>query len=158
MGKSKMKKTANSIVENRKAKFDFFIEETIEAGISLEGWEVKSLRAQGPSITESYILLKDGLAYLFGATITPLLSASTHNKIKATRTRPLLMHRREINKLSSQIDIDGKTAVPLEMYWKNGKVKLKIGVAKGKKQHDKRAAIKDRDWSRDKMRTLKANY
>ena len=140
---------------NKKARHDYFIEQTFEAGLSLEGWEVKSLRENKVQIKESYVILKNSEMFLFGAHISALQSASTHVNPDPTRTRKLLLNRLEINRLKEKIDQKGATVVPLKMYWKRGRVKLEIGVAKGKKNHDKRQDIKSRDWERDKQRTLK---
>lgn len=145
----------STIALNKKAKHEFFIEERTEAGIALEGWEVKSLRAGRVQINESYILIKEGEIYLFGALFTPLPTASTHITPDARRTRKLLMHRTEINRLIGQVERKGYTLVPTAMYWKKGKVKVEIALAKGKKQHDKRRTEKDRDWQREKGRILK---
>ena len=145
------------IAVNRKARFDYFIENRYEAGISLMGWEVKSMRAGKAQIAESYVYLKDGEAYLFGAHISALISASTHVDTDPTRTRKLLLNRRELDHLVGAVERRGYTLVPLELYWKNGRAKLEIGLAKGKKQHDKRATDKDRDWQRDKGRIMKAS-
>ena len=145
----------SQIAVNKKARHDFFIEDRFEAGLALEGWEVKSLRAGRAQLTESYVLLRDGEAWLFGAHISPLTSASTHVKTDPTRTRKLLLHRHEIDNLIGQVERKGYTLVPLTLYWKKGRAKLEIGLAKGKKQHDKRAAEKDRDWAREKARILK---
>jgi SsrA-binding protein len=146
---------SSQIAVNKKARHDFFIENRFEAGLALEGWEVKSLRAGRAQLTESYVLLRDGEAWLFGAHISPLTSASTHVKADPTRTRKLLLHRHEIDNLIGQVERKGYTLVPLSLYWKKGRAKLEIGVARGKKQHDKRAAEKDRDWQREKARILK---
>ncbi|CAC9600920.1 tmRNA-binding protein SmpB [uncultured Gammaproteobacteria bacterium] len=140
---------------NKKARHDYFIEQTLEAGLSLEGWEVKSLRESKVHIKESYVIMKNGEMFLFGAHISALQSASTHVNPDSTRTRKLLLNRLEINRLKEKIDQKGATVIPLKMYWKRGRVKLEIGVAKGKKSHDKRQDIKSRDWQRDKQRTLK---
>lgn len=140
---------------NKKARHDYFIEQTLEAGLSLEGWEVKSLRENKVQIKESYVILKKSEVFLFGAHISALQSASTHVSPDPTRTRKLLLNRLEINRLKEKIEQKGATVVPLKMYWKRGRVKLEIGVAKGKKSHDKRQDIKARDWQRDKQRTLK---
>ncbi len=156
---SRMAKTAEKlppIAVNRKARFDYFIEERFEAGISLLGWEVKSMRAGKAQIAEAYVYLKDGEAYLFGAHIHALNSASTHVDTDPTRTRKLLLTRRQLDHLVGAVERRGYTLVPLELYWKQGRAKLEIGLAKGKKQHDKRAADKDRDWQRDKSRIMKA--
>lgn len=155
MAKKKKQNNANSIAQNKKARFDYFIEETYEAGLVLSGWEVKSLRQGKVQINESYILLKDNEAWLFGALITPLISASSHQFHDPLRLRKLLMHRREIDRLMGLIDQKGYTLVPLSLYWSQGKVKISIGLAKGKKLHDKRATQKERDWNRDKQRILK---
>ncbi len=140
---------------NKKARHDYFIEQTLEAGLSLEGWEVKSLRENKVQIKESYVILKNGEMFLFGSHISALQSASTHVNPDPTRTRKLLLNRIEINRLREKVEQKGATVVPLKMYWKRGRVKLEIGVAKGKKAHDKRQDIKSRDWQRDKQRTLK---
>ena len=145
----------NVIAENRKARHEFFIEERIEAGLALEGWEVKSLRAGRANLTESYALLKDGEAFLIGAHFAPLASASTHVKPDPTRTRKLLLHRRELDRLVGAVERKGYTLVPLTLYWQRGRAKLALGLARGKKQHDKRAADKDRDWQRQKQRLLR---
>lgn len=153
--KRKKKASPNSIAVNRKARFDYFIEETIEAGLALEGWEVKSLRAGKGQIAESYVYLRDGQAWLLGSHIAPLSTASTHITPDAKRTRKLLLHRKEIDRLQGLVERRGYTLVALEMYWKAGKAKLAIGLAKGKKQHDKRAVEKQRDWEREKARLRK---
>jgi SsrA-binding protein len=146
---------SSTIALNKKAGHDFFIEERFEAGIALQGWEVKSLRQGRVQIKESYITIKDGEAFLFGAHIVPLSTASTHIHPDPTRTRKLLLHRSELNKLIGQVERKGYTLVPTAMYWKKGMAKLEIGLAKGKKQHDKRASEKDRDWQREKERLFK---
>lgn len=155
MAKKKKQNNANSIAQNKKARFDYSIEQTYEAGLMLSGWEVKSLRQGKVQINESYILLKNNEAWLFGALITPLISASTHFLHDPLRLRKLLMHRREIDRLIGLIDQKGYTLVPLSLYWSKGKIKISIGLAKGKKLHDKRATEKERDWNRDKQRILK---
>ena len=144
------------IAVNRKARFDYFIEERFEAGISLMGWEVKSMRAGKAQIAEAYVYVKNGEAFLFGAHLNPLTSASTHVETDPTRTRKLLLNRRELDHLVGAVERRGYTLVPLELYWKAGRAKLEIGLAKGKKQHDKRHTEKDRDWQRDKGRIMKA--
>ena len=143
------------IAENRKARFDYFIEERYEAGLVLQGWEVKSLRAGKAQITEAYVFLRNGEAFMMGAHITPLITASTHVNPEPTRTRKLLLNQRELAHLLGSVDREGYTLVPLELYWKDGRAKLQIGLAKGKKQHDKRSVEKDRDWKRDKARALR---
>lgn len=143
------------IAENRKARYDFFIEETYDAGMALLGWEVKSLRAGRSQLKEAYVFIKDGEAYLFGAHISPLVSASTHVIADPIRTRKLLLNKAELNRLIGAVERRGYTLVPLELHWKNGLVKLRIGLAKGKKEHDKREVSKDRDWQREKSRLMK---
>lgn len=155
MGKKKPKTPSNTIALNKKARFDFQIEEDFETGIALEGWEVKSLRAGRANLKESYVIIKDSQLYLLGAHMAPLPSASTHVNPEPTRTRKLLMHRDQIDRLTGKVERQGYTLVPLSMYWKNGRAKLKIALAKGKKQYDKRAAIKQREWERDKQRLVK---
>ena len=157
MSKKKKTDNSNTIALNKKARHDYFIEQSLEAGISLEGWEVKSLRDNRVQIKESYVILKNNELFLFGAHISPMISASTHVDPDPIRTRKLLLHRLEINKLRDKINQKGATVVPLKLYWVRGKVKLEIGVAKGKKAHDKRQDIKDKDWKRDKARALKEN-
>jgi SsrA-binding protein len=147
--------TAKPIAENRRARFDYFIEERFEAGMVLQGWEVKSLRAGKAQITESHVFLRNGEAFVIGAHFAPLTTASTHVTAEPTRTRKLLMNRSELEYLLGAVERKGYTLVPLELYWKGGKAKLQIGLAKGKKQHDKRATEKDRDWERDKARALR---
>ncbi len=144
-----------TIAENRRARFDYFIEQRFEAGIALQGWEVKALRAGKAQITEAYVFLRDGEAFLFGAHITPLKTSSTHVVADPTRTRKLLLNRRELSHLIGAVERKGYTLVPLELYWLRGRAKLEIGLAKGKKQHDKRAAERDRDWQRDRARLLR---
>ncbi|MEO1034687.1 MAG: SsrA-binding protein SmpB [Pseudomonadota bacterium] len=155
--KKKPKKNAPSplIASNKRARHDFFIEETYEAGLELMGWEVKSLRAGRGHVADAYVQVKDGEAWLFGATITPLLSASTHVVAEPMRPRRLLLHRQEIDRLIGAVDRKGYTLVPLNLHWHRGRVKLDIGLGKGKKLHDKRADTKDRDWQRQKERILK---
>ena len=152
---SKKETTDNTIVRNKKAFHDYFIEEHYEAGLALLGWEVKSLRAGRAQIKESYVLIKDGEAYLFGCHISPLSSASTHVRADPTRTRKLLLHRAELDRLIGAAERKGYTLMPLALYWKRGRVKLDVGLAKGKKEHDKRATEKDRDWQREKQRLLR---
>ena len=157
MAKKKKKTAENTIAQNKKARHDFFIEDTFEAGLELQGWEVKSLRAGRIQMTDSYIMVRNGELWWIGMNITPLLSASTHIHPENYRSRKLLMHRREIDKLIGMIDRKGYTLVPLSAYWIKGYAKLKIGLAKGKKDHDKRATDKDRDWQREKQRILKSH-
>ena len=153
--KAKTKADNQTIALNKKAKHDFFIEDRYEAGIALEGWEVKCLREGRAQLKESYVLVKNGKAWLFGAHFSPLASASTHIHPDATRTRKLLLHRKELNKLIGHVERQGYTLVPIAMYWKNGRAKLEVGLAKGKKLHDKRATEKERDWQREKQRIMK---
>jgi SsrA-binding protein len=156
MARKAAKKPSNSIALNKKARFDFFIEERLEGGLSLEGWEIKSLRAGKAQLTESYVVIRKTEIWLLGAYLTPLASASTHVSTDPARTRKLLLHRKEIDRLSSLVDRKGYTLVPLELYWSRGRAKLAIGLAKGKKQFDKRSDQKKQDWERSKARTLKA--
>jgi SsrA-binding protein len=155
MSKKKPANDSPVIAENRKARHEYFIEETYEAGLSLLGWEVKSLRAGRVQIKEAYVFIKDSEAYMFGAHVSPLPTASTHVIADPTRTRKLLLNRAELNRLVGAVERKGYTLVPLEMYWKAGKAKLKVGLAKGKQAHDKRATEKDRDWQREKGRLMK---
>ena len=158
MTRSRDKKSDNPrIADNKKARFDYSIEDTFEAGVALEGWEVKSLREGRAQITESYVHLRDGEAWLLGAQITPLGTVSTHIRPDPTRTRKLLLHRHELDRLIGAVERKGYTLVPLNLHWRNGRVKLDIGLAKGKKSHDKRAAVKDRDWKRQQARILKGS-
>jgi len=156
MARKPSKALSTTIAQNKKARFDYFIEETIEAGLALQGWEVKSLRAGKGQITETYVLLRDGEAWLLGAHITPLTTASTHITADPARTRKLLLNRKELDRLTGMVERRGFALVALELYWKNGRVKIAIGLAKGKKQHDKRATEKDRDWERDRARIMKS--
>lgn len=153
--KKKAKNSGNTIALNKRAKHDYFIEETFEAGLVLQGWEVKSIREGKVNLSESYILLKNGEAWLFGCHITPLLSASTHVVADPMRTRKLLLHNREIAELFRGVEQKGHTVVTLAMYWKKSRVKLEVALAKGKKMHDKRATEKDREWERAKERIMK---
>ena len=156
MAKNK-KDNLNTIALNKKARHDYFIEQTLEAGLSLQGWEVKSLRDNKVQIKESYVIYKSNELFLFGAHISPLNSASSHVDCDPIRTRKLLLNRLEINRLREKITQKGATIVPLKLYWARGRVKLEIGLAKGKKAHDKRQDIKDKDWKLDKARALKDN-
>lgn len=148
-------KSNTTIALNRKAQYEFFIEDRFEAGLVLEGWEVKSLRAGRVQLDQGYVFLKNNEAFLFGALITPLQTASTHIHPDPTRTRKLLLTQHELKKLVSKVERSGYTLVPIALYWKNNRVKLEIGLAKGKKLHDKRATEKDRDWERQKQRLNK---
>lgn len=153
--KKQDKKPSSTIALNKKAKHDFFIEDRFEAGIALEGWEVKSLRAGRVQMRDSYVLIKNGEAFLIGTLISPLPTASTHIQPDANRTRKLLLNRRELDRLIGAVERQGYTVVPIALYWKNNRVKVEIGLAKGKQQHDKRATLKERDWAREKQRILK---
>jgi SsrA-binding protein len=148
--------SSSRIAENRRARHDYFIEERFEAGVALQGWEVKSLRAGRLQLAEAYVLLKGDEAWLFGAHVSPLPTASTQTQADPTRTRKLLLHRRQIDSLVGQVERRGRTLVPLAMYWKNGRAKLEVGLARGKKEHDKRADNRERDWQRERARLLKA--
>jgi SsrA-binding protein len=156
MGKKKTRKPAgNTIAVNRRARHDFFIEDRFEAGLSLEGWEVKSLREGNAQLTEAYVNLRQGEAWLVGAHFSPLRSTSTHVKADPTRARKLLLHRHELDRLTGAVERKGYALVPLDLHWHKGRAKLSIGLGRGKKQHDKRADRKDRDWQRQKERILK---
>ncbi len=139
---------SNSIARNKKAWHDYFIEEEFEAGLILEGWEVKSMRAGSVQLRESYVIVRNGELYLFGAHLSPLKTASTHVHADPVRNRKLLLHQKEIDKLVGAVERRGYTLVPLGLYWKRGRAKLRIALAKGKKQHDKRATIRQREWNR----------
>lgn len=158
MTKRQQQDTPGTIALNKKARHEYFIEERMEAGIALKGWEAKALRAGRMQLKEGYVLLKDGEAWLFGAHISPLPTASTHEVADPTRLRKLLLHRRQIDSLVGAVERRGYTLVPLAMYWKNGRAKLEIGLAKGKKQHDKRADSRERDWQREKARLIKHRH
>ena len=146
-----------SIVENRKAFHDYFIEERFEAGLALEGWEVKSIRAGRAQLKEAYVVVKNGELLLIGAHVSPLSTASTHVQADPTRTRKLLMHREEINRLVGKVERAGYTLTPIDLHYKSGRIKLEIGLAKGKKQHDKRATVREREWAREQQRALRQN-
>jgi SsrA-binding protein len=153
--KSKTKTGSSTIALNKKARHDYFIEDRFEAGLALQGWEVKSLRAGHVQLSESYIVIDKGEAFLFGFHIAPLASTSTHITPDPTRTRKLLLHRRELDKLIGAVERKGFTLVPLALYWKRGRAKLEIALARGKQQHDKRTSEKNRDWDRQKQRLLR---
>ena len=154
---AKDKKPASAkIAVNKKARFDYSIEDTFQAGLVLEGWEVKSLREGRAQITESYVHVRNGEAWLLGAQITPLGTVSTHIRPDPTRTRKLLLNRHELDRLIGAVERKGYTLVPLNLHWSKGRAKLDIGLAKGKKSHDKRATEKDRDWKRQKGRLMKS--
>ena len=147
-----------TIIENKKAKFYFFIEEKIEAGIALRGWEVKSLRSNRGNIKESYALVKDNEVFIIGSHISPLPNVNINEDTDPTRTRKLLLKGKEISKISGLVTQKGYTLIPLSFYWKEGKVKVMIGLAKGRKKHDKRAMLKERDWKMTQKRLIKKNY
>lgn len=144
-----------SITENRKAHHDYFIEDRYEAGLMLEGWEVKSIRAGRAQISEAYVVLKGGEVFLIGAHITPLISVSSHVVVDPVRTRKLLLNQSEIKRLIGKVDRAGFTLVPLDLHFSKSRVKLSIGLAKGKKQHDKRDTEKQRDWVREKAQVMR---
>ena len=155
--KTRSKGSSSTIALNKKARHDYFLEDRFEAGLALQGWEVKSLREGHAQLTESYIVIKNSEAWLFGFHISPLLSASTHITADPTRTRKLLLHRRELDKLIGAVERKGYTLIPLALYWKRGRVKLEVALARGKQSHDKRTADKDREWSRSKQRLLRGH-
>ena len=144
-----------SIVENKKAFHDYFIEERFEAGLALHGWEVKAIRAGRAQIKEGYVIVSSGEIFLIGCHISPLPAASTHLVPDPTRTRKLLLHAREIDQLIGSVERSGYTLVPLNLHYKGGRIKLEVGLAKGKKQHDKRDAQKDREWQREQQRLMR---
>ena len=152
----KEQKEQSSIAQNKKARFDYFIEDRLEAGLALQGWEVKSMRAGKAQLTDSFVIFRDGEAFLLGSHVAPLNTVSTHVVAEPKRTRKLLMNRREIDRLIGLVERKGYTLIALELYWSKNKVKVKVGLARGKKQHDKRDTEKDRDWQRDKSRALRA--
>jgi SsrA-binding protein len=152
------KKSVHSIAENRRARHDYDIEERFEAGLALQGWEVKALRAGHVSIAEAHGLVRNGEVWLIGSNISPLPSASTHIRTEPDRTRKLLLHAHEIARLTGAVERRGYTLVPLRVYWKRGNAKLEIGLAKGRKQHDKRQVAKKQDWERQKARILRAKH
>lgn len=154
---SKKTTNDNTIAKNKKALHDYFIEEHFEAGIALQGWEVKALRAGRVQLRDAHVLIRKGEAFLFGSLITPLLSASTHVIPDAQRTRKLLLHKHQIAKLIGASERDGYTLIPLNLYWKGGFAKADIAIARGKKDFDKRQVKKDRDWQRQKARVMKAH-
>jgi len=145
-----------SIVANKKAFHDYFIEEKVEAGLVLEGWEVKAIRAGRASIKEAYVVVRNGEVFLFGMHITPLMEASTHVKPDAVRTRKLLLHAKQVSRMIGQVERAGYTLLPLDLHFQRGRIKVEIGLAKGKKLYDKREADKDRDWVREKARLMRA--
>lgn len=154
--KTKDKAGDSTIARNKRARHEYHIDEHYEAGVALQGWEVKSLRAGRINLGDSYAIVRNGEIYLFGASIVPLISASTHVVADDRRTRKLLLHREEIDKLIGAIERKGYTLVPLALYWKNNRVKIDLGVARGKQEHDKRDTEKEREWNRDKQRVMRA--
>jgi SsrA-binding protein len=146
----------SSIAQNKKARFDYFIEDRLEGGLALQGWEVKSMRAGKAQLTDSYVILREGEAWLLNSHVTPLNTISTHYVAEPKRVRKVLLNRREIDRLTGLVERKGYTLIALELYWSKNHVKVAVGLAKGKKQHDKRATEKDRDWQRDKAHALKA--
>ena len=160
MTKKNAKDKANgggTIALNKRARHEYHLDERHEAGLALQGWELKSIRAGRANITEAYAVIRDGELFLFGAQITPLISASSHVVADERRTRKLLLPRGEIDTLIGRVQRDGYTLVPTALYWKGNKIKAEIALAKGKQGHDKREASKDRDWNREKQRVLRAH-
>ncbi|MGH8552962.1 MAG: SsrA-binding protein SmpB [Methylococcales bacterium] len=155
MKKAKSKNNSQTIALNKRASHEFFIEDRYECGLSLQGWEVKSMREGRVQLNEAYVLVKKGEAWILGMHISALCSASTHIDPDSIRTRKLLLHRQELDRLIGFVERRGYTLIPLALYWKKGFAKLEIGLAKGKKLHDKRATEKDRDWQREKQRLFK---
>ncbi len=151
----KSKASPGTIARNKKARFEYQLHEKFEAGLALTGWEVKSLRAGKVQLTDTYVLLKNGEAFLLGCNITPLNTASTHVTADPQRTRKLLLHKKELSRLIGSVQQKGYTCIPLALYWKGNKVKCEISLATGKKDHDKRADLKEREWNRDKSRVMK---
>ena len=154
--KTKDKSGTGTIAQNKRARHEYHIDEHYEAGVSLEGWEVKSLRAGRVNLGDAYAIVRNAEIFLFGASIVPLISASTHVVADDRRTRKLLLHREEIDKLIGAIERKGYTLIPLAMYWKNNRAKLDLGLARGKQEHDKRDTEKERDWNREKQRVMRA--
>lgn len=155
VGGKKKKSESSTIGLNKRARHEYFIEERVEAGIALQGWEVKSLRAGRLNFGDSYALIRYGELFLFGAQITPLSTVSTHVVAEPARTRKLLLHRVEIDRLIGAVERKGYTLVPTAMYWKDGRAKVELGLARGKQSHDKRETEKERDWEREKQRLLR---
>jgi SsrA-binding protein len=153
----KKPQSSNSIAQNKKARHEYFIDDELEAGLELQGWEVKSLRQGKANIAESYVYLRDGEAYVSGMTIIPLQQASTHVVANPTRVRKLLLSRRELDNLLGRVNREGMTLTALSLYWSRSWVKIKIGVSKGKKLHDKRDDLKEKDWAREKARVMKSS-
>ena len=156
-GKTKADAPQKTIALNRGARHDYHLEDRYEAGIALQGWELKSIRAGRMNMGDAYAVVKNGEIFLFGANITPLLQASTHVVADDRRTRKLLLHRREIDRLVGKVEREGYTLIPTACYWSRNKVKLELALAKGKQAHDKRASEKNRDWQREKQRTMRSH-
>lgn len=147
--------TRKTVALNKRARHEYHLEERFEAGLALQGWELKSIRAGRANITESYAVVRNGELFLFGAQFTPLIQASSHVVADDRRTRKLLLHRREIDRLLGHVEREGYTLIPTALYWKGNKVKAELALAKGKQSHDKREASKQRDWDREKQRLLR---
>ncbi len=156
MSKKPDKSTGNTIALNRKARHDYHIRERFEAGLVLEGWEVKSLRAGKVQLVDSYVLLKGGEAFLLGTQITPLVTASTHRETDPTRTRKLLLHQEQLATIQNAVQAKGMSCVPLALYWKKQRVKCEIALSEGKKDYDKRDDLKKKDWDRQKARIMRS--
>ncbi|MFA5685182.1 MAG: SsrA-binding protein SmpB [Lysobacteraceae bacterium] len=154
-GKDNGSASGGTIALNRRARHDYHLDDRFEAGLALQGWELKSIRAGRVNIGESYAIVRNGELFLFGAQIVPLLSASTHVVADERRTRKLLLHRHEIDRLIGRVEREGYTLIPTALYWKRNKVKLELALAKGKQAHDKRDAEKERDWQREKQRAMR---
>ncbi|USD65825.1 SsrA-binding protein SmpB [Vibrio sp. SCSIO 43136] len=155
--KSNSKAGSNTIAQNKKARHEYFIDDEIEAGLELQGWEVKALRQGKANIAESYVYIRDGEAFISGMSIIPLQQACSHVVANPTRVRKLLMSRKQIDNLFGRVNREGMTLVATTMYWSRSWAKIKVGVAKGKKLHDKRTDMKEKDWARDKARVMKSN-
>lgn len=156
-GKKAAKNASGTVALNKRARHEYHLETRYEAGLELQGWELKSIRAGRANIGEAYAVIRGGELYLFNSQVTPLLSASTHVVAEERRTRKLLLHRHEIDNLIGKVQRDGYTIVPTALYWKGNRIKAEICLAKGKQAHDKRDAAKDRDWQRDKQRAMRAH-
>ena len=154
-GKAKAEPANRTIALNKRARHEYHLVDRFEAGLALQGWEVKSIRAGRANLTDGYAYIEDGQLYLIGAQITPLIQASTHVLANDRRTRKLLLHRHEIDTLMGRIQRDGYTLIPTALYWKGNKVKAELALARGKQQHDKREASKERDWNREKQRLMR---
>ncbi|HEX7989661.1 MAG TPA: SsrA-binding protein SmpB [Stenotrophomonas sp.] len=155
--KAKSGTADKTISLNKRARHEFHLEDRVEAGLVLQGWEVKAIRAGRGNMTDAYAYVRDGEIFLIGAQITPLIQASTHTVPEDRRQRKLLLHRREIDKLIGRVERDGYTLVPTAMYWSKNKIKIEIALAKGKQNHDKRDTAKERDWDREKQRAMRAH-